>query len=174
MLQILCQPKSTWLGWYEEKLGGYKQTFLWWSQLVWILVWVFIITNDLQTPSVAISRLSRLKVDLTSIVDFLISLANRLVDLRSTQPNESVNNTVASKTPKSTFYSGSKYNGHQYVLHVKWKIRFILEVLLPFHRNLLKLWKIFQLHLLHEFVMINCEILQVHKAMLLFRYDAQT
>lgn len=105
---------------------------------------------------------------------FLISLANRLVDLRSTQPNESVNNTVASKTRKSTFYSGSKYVGHRYVLQVKWKIRFILEVLLPFHRNLLKLWKIFQLHLLHEFVMINCEILQVHRAMLLFRYDAQT
>lgn len=65
------------------------------------------------------------------------------MDLGSTQPNKSVNNTVASKTPKSTFYSGSESNdlrvaaavaqknlGHQYVK---------LEVLLPFHRNLLKL-----------------------------------
>ncbi|XP_062598207.1 uncharacterized protein LOC134259622 [Saccostrea cucullata] len=34
--------------------------------------------------------------------------AERLVDLGSTQPNESLNNTVASKTPKSTFYSDSE------------------------------------------------------------------
>ncbi|XP_061186837.1 uncharacterized protein LOC133194959 [Saccostrea echinata] len=51
-----------------------------------------------------------LKVDLTSIIDFYISQADRLVDLGSTQPNESFNNTVASKTPKSTFYSGSESN----------------------------------------------------------------
>lgn len=135
MLQILCQPKSTWLGWYEEKLGGYRQTCLWWSQLVWILVWVFIITDDLQTLQLPYHRylsVERLKVDLTSIVDFYISQADRLVDLGSTQSNKSVNNTVASKTPKSTFYSGSEGNdfrvaaavaqknlGHQYVLQIK-------------------------------------------------------
>lgn len=135
MLQILCQPKSTWLGWYEEKLGGYRQTCLWWSQLVWILVWVFIITDDLQTLQLPYHRylsVERLKVDLTSIVDFYISQADRLVDFGSTQPNKSVNNTVASKTPKSTFYSGSEGNdfrvaaavaqknlGHQYVLQIK-------------------------------------------------------
>ncbi|XP_061191031.1 uncharacterized protein LOC133199201 [Saccostrea echinata] len=76
-----------------------------------------------------------LKVDLTSIVDFYISQADRLVDLGSTQPNESFNNTVASKTPKSTFYSGSESNdfrvaaavaqknlGHQYILQVNEKL----------------------------------------------------
>lgn len=46
-----------------------------------------------------------LKVDLTSIVDFYISQADRLEDLGSTNPNESVNNTVASKTLNSTFYA---------------------------------------------------------------------
>lgn len=58
VLHILCQLKSTWLGWHEETLGGYKQTCLSLSQLVWILVWVFIITDDLQTLSVATSPLS--------------------------------------------------------------------------------------------------------------------
>lgn len=88
------------------------------------------------------------------------------MDLGSTKTNESLNNTVANKTPKSTFYSGSESNdirvaaavaqkqlGHQYVLQVNWEIRFILGVLLPFHRNLLK--KIFQLHVLHKVVIID-------------------
>lgn len=75
------------------------------------------------------------------------------MDLGSTQPNESLNNTVASKTPKSTLYSGSESNDFRVAAAVAqkkfglsicitgkcWKIRFILELLLPFHRNLLKL-----------------------------------
>lgn len=76
------------------------------------------------------------------------------MDLGSTQPKESLNNTVASNTLKSTFFSGSESNdfrvtaavahrrfGHQYVLQVNWKIRFncIIKVLLTFHRNLLEL-----------------------------------
>jgi hypothetical protein len=72
-----------------------------------------------------------LKSDLSSIFEYYISQAERLINLGSTQANESFNNTVASKTPKSTFYSGSESNdfriaaavaqknlGHQYVMQV--------------------------------------------------------
>lgn len=56
--------------------------------------------KPLQLPYHRYLSVERLKVDLTSIVDFYISQADGLVDLGSTQPNKSVNNTVASKTPK--------------------------------------------------------------------------
>ncbi|XP_062607553.1 uncharacterized protein LOC134269372 [Saccostrea cucullata] len=72
-----------------------------------------------------------LKSDLTSLLSLYISQADKLVDLGSTQPNESLNNTIASKTPKQNFYSGSESNdfrvaaaiaqknlGHQYVTEV--------------------------------------------------------
>ncbi|XP_061188202.1 uncharacterized protein LOC133196309 [Saccostrea echinata] len=72
-----------------------------------------------------------LKSDLTSLLSLYISQADKLVDLGSTQPNESLNNTIASKTPKQNFYSGSESNdfrvaaaiaqknlGHHYVTEV--------------------------------------------------------
>ncbi|XP_062602687.1 uncharacterized protein LOC134264410 [Saccostrea cucullata] len=49
-----------------------------------------------------------LKVDLTSIVDFYISQADRLVDLGSTQPSESFNNTVVNE---KLFLSPGKVTG---------------------------------------------------------------
>ncbi|XP_061190461.1 uncharacterized protein LOC133198381 [Saccostrea echinata] len=51
-----------------------------------------------------------LKSDLTSLLSLYTSQADKLVDLGSTQPNESLNNTIASKTPKQNFYSGSESN----------------------------------------------------------------
>ncbi|XP_061194397.1 uncharacterized protein LOC133202576 [Saccostrea echinata] len=77
----------------------------------------------------------QLKSDLSSLFGFYISQAEKLINLGSTQANESFNNTVASKTPKSTFYSGSESNdfriaaavaqknlGHQYVIQVNEKL----------------------------------------------------
>lgn len=117
MLQILSQPKSTWIGWYKNGIRKYlkaigRHVF---GDHSWCGSWFGYLSSPmthkpLQLPYHRFLSNERLKVDLPSIVDFYISQTDRLVDLGSTQPNESVNNTVASKTPKSTFYSGSESN----------------------------------------------------------------
>jgi hypothetical protein len=49
-----------------------------------------------------------LQFDLISIFNGFGAMADKLVKMGSTQNNESFNNTVASKNPKSHFYSGSE------------------------------------------------------------------
>ena len=53
---------------------------------------------------------SDLKTDLGVILQEFASQSTKLTDLGSSQPNESLNNTVASKAPKSVCYSGSESN----------------------------------------------------------------
>ncbi|XP_062611680.1 uncharacterized protein LOC134273498 [Saccostrea cucullata] len=52
----------------------------------------------------------------TSVMDLLnkyASEADKLTHLGSSQPNESLNNTVSSKAPKANFYSGSQSNDYR-------------------------------------------------------------
>jgi hypothetical protein len=90
-----------------------------------------LIYKPLQLPYHRYLNNQDLKSDLTSLLCAYITQADKLVDLGSTQPNESLNNTIASKTPKQNFYSGSESNdfrvaaaiaqkniGHQYVTEV--------------------------------------------------------
>ena len=70
----------------------------------------------------------KLKEDLKCLLQEFATHSDTLSELGSTQANESLNNTVASKAPKAVFFSGSESNdfreaaavaqtilGHQYV-----------------------------------------------------------
>ena len=54
-----------------------------------------------------------MKKDLEVILCNLSDSADKLSNLGSTQANESLNNTITSKAPKSTLYSGSESNDYR-------------------------------------------------------------
>jgi hypothetical protein len=51
-----------------------------------------------------------LRSDLTSLFQKYADQSEKLINLSSTQSNESMNSMIASKTPKTNFYSGSESN----------------------------------------------------------------
>ena len=60
----------------------------------------------------SICQMHAMKKDLEVILSSLSDSADKLSNLGSTKANEILNNTIASKAPKSIFYSGSESNDY--------------------------------------------------------------